>query len=239
MLDALLLDFFHAVRGFESSGAAIRAAETISNYLEIDDADYGNNNDQILQYFQETLGKEFENSPSCDYIDDYCQSVLKAVQNSLYCLKGSQDRVILSMKQRLQLLCNLLNMNYERERIQYLAGCNGCGLMLALYAANEKSASGGVSVRKKSLTQVLPPNVCQMDVQGSITVIEKYALIRVGEIKTSYSGTKKEKLQISVRANLIKWAIMILCEVVKDLALQGHIFMSKEASQSQSSACNA
>ena len=64
MLDALLLDFFHAVRGFESSGAAIRAAETISNYLEIDDADYGNNNDQILQYFQETLGKEFENSPS-------------------------------------------------------------------------------------------------------------------------------------------------------------------------------
>ena len=78
-----------------------------------------------------------------------------------------------------------------------------------------------------------------MDVQGCITVIEKFALIKVGEIKTSEAGTKKAKAQISLRANLIKWALMILCEEVTDLALQGHIFMSKEASQSQSSGSNA
>ena len=151
------------------------------------------------------------------------QKTLQLFKTKQY--QEARTTAVTSLLKRLQSLCDFLNQEVERERIEMLISCAGPGLMLAFYKAGVSSAA------PKSLAQVLPPNTCQMDVQGSISVVGQHAMIKVGEIKSSMSGKRKAKTQIQVRANLVKWAVQILFNEVTEVAVQGHIFVSKDVPQ--------
>ncbi len=235
----MLMDFFNFatnhsfVRSFEKEatasdvGAGIEGTELLSKYDTMDDH-------EVINKFKLALRRNFESRSSNraeDSLEDYRQNILCAVKLSLGTLNFFEDQVINSIRERLRSLCDLLSTHHKRDRIQKLVACDGPGLMLAHYASRNE-----VMVRGKSLGKILPPDVCQMDVRGSITVVEKYGIVMVGEIKTSDSGKKKAKSQIVARAALIKWALKILCSNVTELALQGHIFMSKEMSTDRSQA---
>ena len=235
----MLIEFFdfatnHSFfRAFEKAataadvGARIEETELLSEDDTVDDH-------EVINKFKIALRGNFESRSSTraeDSMEDYRQNILCAVELSLGTLNFFEDQVINSIRERLRSLCYLLSTHYSRDRIQKLEACDGPGFMLAHYASRNEAM-----VRSKSLGQILPPDVCQMDVRGSITVIDKYGIVKVGEIKTSDAGKKKAKSQIVARTALITWAVKILCSNVTELILQGHIFMSKKMSTDRSRA---
>jgi hypothetical protein len=207
----LLIDFFDTATGCKST--------------DLEPCHSVQNSDEQFKIFKEILMKE-----QLDANLPRQQAILSAVQATVRRFKTKLHQVprttaVTSLLQRLQLLCNLLAIHYAQDRIESLISCAGPGLMLAFYTTGEIGLS---SAAPKSLAQFLPPNTCQMDVQGSISVVGEHAMIMVGEIKSSMSGKKHAKTQIKVRANLVKWAVKALFEDVVAVAVQGHLFVSKD-----------
>jgi hypothetical protein len=131
------------------------------------------------------------------------------------------------------MLCHFLALEFARYQIEMLISCAGPGtsMMLALHKTDVPSATPKKSAAPKTLAQVLPHNTCHMDVQSSISVVCQHVNIKVGEIKSSMSGMRKARIHIQVQANLVKWAVQKLHTDITEVALQDHIFVSKDILQ--------
>ncbi len=81
----------------------------------------------------------------------------------------------------------------------------------------------------RSIWMVLPSLELELDVKGSISVVEPSAYINVGEIKTKLpSSNSKAWSQIERRAKVYSWGVQNLSMSPLQVTAVGHIFVNKD-----------
>ena len=119
-------------------------------------------------------------------------------------------------------LATFTGVKEDRQKIRFLLGDDGFGLMLF------------------SLLELKDPkrwsrlrNTVEMDVRGRTFVKDSTLSITVGEIKSSPEGFSKAKSQLDLRASLIEAAGKVLYPSVTNVTIQKVIYIPADSQKSE------
>jgi hypothetical protein len=138
-------------------------------------------------------------------------------------VKGDKNNKSSALKEKLTRLCNYLAMTEAKQRVRHLIQGGSAGIMLLQWAAYHRD------IDARSIWMVLPSLELELDVKGSISVVEPSAYINVGEIKTKLpSSNSKAWSQIERRAKVYSWGVQNLSMSPLQVTAVGHIFVNKD-----------